>query len=88
MLWAVADAYHGIERAQLVVVNIRDDAEKDTGETLLTQVARLRNDREVYTDVMGPRGNRVPITAVVANLTDPGTKKALKRIRRVITANS
>jgi hypothetical protein len=91
MLWAVADAYHGIERAQLVVVNIRDDAEKDTGETLLTQVARLRNDREIYTDVMGPRGNRVPITAVVADLThpaDPGTKKALKRIRRVITANS
>jgi hypothetical protein len=91
MIWAVADAYHGIERAQLVVVNIRDDTEKDTGETLLTQVARLRSDREIYNDVMGPRGNRVPITAVAANIThptDPGTKKALKRIRRVITANS
>ena len=91
MLWAVADAYHGIERAQLVVVNIRDDTEKDTGEALLTQVARLRSDREILTDVMGARGNRVPITAVVANLThatDPGARKALKRIRRVITANS
>jgi len=91
MRWAVADAYHGIERAQLVVVNIRDDTERDTGVALLTEVARLRNDREIFTDVMGPRGNRVPITAVVANLTqpsDPGTKKALRRFRRVITANS
>lgn len=91
MRWAVADAYHGIERAQLVVVNIRDDTERDTGVALLTEVARLRNDSEIFTDVMGPRGNRVPITAVVANLTqptDPGTKKALRRIRRVITANS
>jgi hypothetical protein len=81
MYWAIADAYHGIERAQLVVVNIRDDTDKDTGEALLTEVARLRNDSEVFTDVMGPRGNRVPITAVVANLThptDPGTKKALR----------
>jgi hypothetical protein len=91
MRWAVADAYHGIERAQLVVVNIRDDTERDTGVSLLTEVARLRNDSEIFTDVMGPRGNRVPITAVVANLTqptDPGAKKALRRIRRVITANS
>lgn len=91
MRWAVAEAYHGIERAQLVVVNIRDDTEKDAGEAVLTEVARLRNDSEVFTDVMGPRGHRIPITAVVANLTqstDPGTKKALTRIRRVLRANS
>ncbi|HEY6798550.1 MAG TPA: GTPase domain-containing protein [Kineosporiaceae bacterium] len=91
MRWAVADPYRGIERAQLVVVNIRDHTEQDTGEALLAEVARLRKDHEIITDVMGPRGNRVPITAVVANLTqptDPGTKKALTRIRRVIRANS
>jgi hypothetical protein len=90
MRWSVGDAYHGIQRAQLVVVNIRDDTEKGTGEALLTEVARLRNDSEVFTDVMGPRGNRVPITAVVANLAqpaDPGTRKALRRIRRGLTAN-
>jgi hypothetical protein len=89
--WAVADPYRGIERAQLVVVNIRDHTEQDTGEALLAEVARLRNDPEIFTDVKGPHGNRVPITAVVANLTqptDPGTKKALTRIRRVIRANS
>jgi hypothetical protein len=90
MRWAVADTYRGIERAQLVVINIRDHTEKDKGEALLAEVARLRKDDVVFTDVMGPRGNRVPITAVVANLTqptDPGTKKALARIRRVIQPN-
>jgi hypothetical protein len=90
MRWAVTDAYRGIERAQLVVINIRDHTEKDQGEALLAEVARLRKDDAVFTDVMGPRGNRVPITAVVANLTqptDPGTKKALARIRRVIRPN-
>jgi hypothetical protein len=90
MRWAVADTYCGIERAQLVVVNIRDDADKDKGEALLTEVARLRKDEAVFADVMGPRGNRVPITATVANLTqptDPGMKKALARIRRVIRPN-
>ena len=91
MRWTVADPYRGIERAQLVVVNIRDHTEQDAGEALLAEVARLRNDHEIFTDVKGPRGNRVPITAVVSNLTqptDPGTKKALTRIRRVIRANS
>lgn len=85
--WAVADTYRGIERAQLVIVNIRDEAETSNGEALLAEVARLRKDEAVFADVMGPRGSRVPITAVVANLTqpsDPGTRKALARIRRVV----
>jgi hypothetical protein len=87
MRWAVADAYRGIERAQLVVVNIRDDVERSSAEALLAEVGRLRKDEAVYADVMGPRGSRVPITAVAANLTqptDPGTKKALARILRVV----
>lgn len=87
MRWAVADTYRGIERAQLVIVNIRDEAETSNGEALLDEVGRLRTDKAVFADVMGPRGSRVPITAVVANLThptDPGTKKALARIRRVV----
>jgi hypothetical protein len=87
MGWAVANTYRGIEQAQLVVAAIRDPIEKDKGEALLAEVARLRKDDAVFADVMGPRGNRIPITAVVANLTqptDPGTKKALARIRRII----
>jgi hypothetical protein len=90
MRWAIADTYRGIERAQLVVVNIRDESERAKGEALLAEVARLRKDQAVFDDVMGWGGNRVPITAVVANLTepnDPGRKKALARIRRVIRPN-
>jgi hypothetical protein len=30
MRWAVADPYHRIERAQLVVVDISDDAERNS----------------------------------------------------------
>lgn len=87
MRWTVAEAFRGIERAQLVVINARDDTEKVLGEALLAEVGRLRKDDEVYADVMGPRGSRVPVTAVVANLTqptDPGTKKALARILRIV----
>ncbi len=85
--WAIADGYLGIEQAQLVVVNIRGEAERQQGEMLLAEVARVRKDQAVFDDVIGWRGSKVPITAVVANLTepkDPGTKKALARVRRVI----
>jgi hypothetical protein len=54
---------------------------------LLAEVARLRKDQAVFDDVMGRRGNKVPITAVVADLAEPedlGTKKALARVRRVV----
>jgi RecA/RadA recombinase len=87
MRWAIADEYRGIERAQLVVVNIRGEAEREQGEMLLAEVARLRKDQAVFDDVMGRRGSKLPITAVVANLTEPkdlGTKKALARVRRVV----
>jgi hypothetical protein len=43
--WAVAEQYRGIEHAQLVVVNIRGQAERDSGEVLLAEVARLRTDQ-------------------------------------------
>lgn len=85
--WAIADSYRGIEGAQLVVVNIRGEAERGQGDVLLDEVARLRKDQAVFDDVMGRRGSMVPITAVVADLTEPkdlGTKKALARVRRVV----
>jgi len=87
MRWSIADGYRGIERAQLVVVNIRGEAEREKGEMLLAEVARLRKDRAVFDDVIGRWGSKVPITAVVANLSEPkdlGTKKAVARVRRVI----
>ena len=91
LCWAVADTYRGIERAQFVVVDVRDHTGSDQGEALLAEVARLRTDDTVFTDVIGRRGNRIPVTAVVADLTQPtapGTKKALARIRRAIRQHS
>ena len=85
--WAVAAGYAGIEHAQLVVLNAREDAERRRAQGLLEEVRRLRVDRAVFTDVLGWRGSRVPITAVVADLADPRdaeTRKAVARVRRSV----
>lgn len=89
--WAVADAYQGVEQAQLVVVNIRSEAERPRAERLVADVGRLRQDARLFHDILGLRGTRVPVTAVVANLADPrdrGTRKALARVRRAVMAAS
>jgi len=89
--WAIADGYEGIEHAQLVVVNVRSAAERERGESFLAGVHRIRKDRAVFDDVLGFRGSKVPITAVVADLADgdnAGTKKALARVHRAIRARS
>lgn len=85
MRWVVADTYCGIERAQLVVVNIAT-IPKRTRRSPAGQggLATQRHRRD------GPARQPSPDTAVVANLaqpTDPGTKKALARTRRVIRPN-
>jgi len=77
----------GIERAQLAVVNARDDRERERGERLVSDVHRLRKDAAVFDDMLGYRGSKIPVTAVVANVadrSDAGTKKALARVRRAI----
>lgn len=84
--WALEDGYAGIERAQLVVVNVRSDADRRAADDVLEDVARLRSDEEVYRDVLGHRGNKLPVTAVVADLSNPkdvGMKKAVARVKRV-----
>jgi sugar phosphate isomerase/epimerase len=68
-------------------VNLRDPAERPAAEQLLVELARLRKDDALFNDIVGLRGNRVPITAVVSNLADPrdgGRKKAVARVRRTI----
>jgi hypothetical protein len=83
--WAVAAGYAGIEHAQLVVLNTCEDAERRRAQALLEDVRRLRADRAVFDDVLGWRGSRVPITAVVtdlANARDAGTRKAVARVKR------
>jgi len=85
--WAVAAGYAGIEHAQLVVLNTGEDAVRERAQGLLEEVRRLRADRAVFDDVLGWRGSRVPITAVVADLAnarDAGTRKAVARVTRSV----
>ena len=85
--WAIAPAYQGIEHAQAVVVNVRNTEERRGAQRLVEDVARLRQDKAVFQDIVGWRGYRIPITAVVADLSDPrdpGLKKMLARIGRAL----
>ena len=89
--WAVRDRYSGVEQAQLVVVNVRKDSERGAGEQLAADLVRLRKEEDLFNDVLGFRGNRTPITAVVANLAqpaDPGRKKAIVRVRRAFRSRT
>lgn len=83
--WSLADGYAGLAHAQLVVVNVRGEAERMAAAALVEDVGRLRKDEAVFDDVLGYRGSKVPVTAVVADLSnpkDPGLKKAIARVRR------
>jgi len=89
--WTVSERYAGIERAQLVIVNVRDEEERRRADDLLSYLAKLRQDKEIFSDVLGYRGNRIPITAVGANLADPADpslKKAIAKVRRVVQSRS
>ncbi|MDA8070537.1 MAG: hypothetical protein M0Z82_02815 [Actinomycetota bacterium] len=89
--WSVADAYAGIEHAGLVVVNSRHGGNRRAAEALVADVVRLRKDKDLAADILGTRGNRIPVTAVVADLADPndlGRKKAIARTRRAIRSRS
>jgi hypothetical protein len=84
--WAIAEEHRSLARAALVIVNVRDDSERPAADALLAEVARLRGDPEVFADLRTALpGGRTRITAVAADLTnrkDPGTLKAVARIRR------
>lgn len=85
--WAIAPGYEGIERAQMVVINVRADAQRAGADRFLAELVRLRKDAAVFSDVLGAHGSRTPITAVIADLaaaSDPGLKKAMARVRRLL----
>lgn len=83
--WAIAQGYPGIEGAPVVVVNTRGQGERGVAEQMVLDLKRIRKDPEVFEDILGPCGSRIPITAVAADLADPrdpGTRKILGRIKR------
>lgn len=89
--WTLDAGYAGIEHAQLVVVNVRSDADRHAAAALLEDVARLRVDEGVFRDVVGLRGNKVPVTAIIADLSNPkdaGLKKAVARVKRATKRRS
>jgi hypothetical protein len=52
---------------------------------LVEDLGRIRKDDSVYRELAGLRGSKVPITAVIADLTDrkdAGLKKAIARVKR------
>lgn len=86
-VWSLVPGYEGLVRAKLVVINLRSHADRVRAEEMLEDIKRLRKDPEVFDDVIGLRGRKTPITAVVADLSDPkdaGLKKALARVKRTI----
>jgi hypothetical protein len=89
--WALSERFQGIETAGLVVVNVRDSAERPGAEQLLLDIGRLRKDDVLFSDILRWRGHRTPITAVAADLADPrdpGRKKAVARVRRTIRSEA
>jgi hypothetical protein len=85
--WAIAPRWSGIEHAQLVVVNMRAQAERGRAERLVLEVGRLRRDAAMFDSVLRGVGTRIPVTAVAANAADSrdrGLIKALTRVMRTI----
>lgn len=85
--WELAPTHQGLERAGLVVVNVRARDDRDAAERMLEEIARIRSDDAVRTAVLGQFAHRTKVTAVVADLSDSkdsGTKKALTRVKRAL----
>ncbi len=84
--WVLRAGYEGIVTAGLIIVNRRKGFENSGSENLLADITRLRKDESIFADIVKHRGNRVPVTAVVADLSDaddPGVRKATARVKRV-----
>ncbi len=85
--WELAETHQGLERAGLVVVNVRARDDRDAAERMLGEIARIGSDDDVRAAVLGRFAHRTKVAAVVADLSDPkdaGTKKAFARIKRAL----
>lgn len=85
--WALQPGYEDMAGAGLILINGRSEEAKARGEALVAELPRLRKDEDVFNDVIRLKGDRRPVTAVVADLSDPkdaGLKKAIARVRRTV----
>ena len=85
--WKLAPTHQGLERAGLVVVNVRAREDRNAAERMLDEIARIRSDDDVRAAVLGRFAHRTKVAAVAADLSDPkdaGTKKALTRVKRAL----
>src|SRR6266536_2223190 len=56
--WGISERFQGIQGAGLVVVNIRSSTERPAAEQLLVDLARLRKDDALFSDILGTHGGR------------------------------
>ncbi len=85
--WTIHDSCRGIENAGLVIVHCESPAERARAESFLAELERIRSDPAVFEDVSSSKTTRVAITAVAGDVgdpKDPGTKKAIARIARLV----
>lgn len=85
--WGLTHPYAGLERAELVVLSVGTDDERERAETTAAEIARIREDDAIFTDLRAPFMTRRPVTVAIADLSDAkdaGLKKALTRLRRAV----
>lgn len=86
-VWVLHDRHADLVHARFVVVNVRDDSERPLAERITREVERIWSDEEVRRDVVRYSPTRRPPTVQIANLAnrrDPGTRKAVARIKRAM----
>ena len=85
----IAPGFEPLETAGLCVVTYRDAAGREAAERYTEEIRALRTNTEALRRIFGPLARQRPATIVAANLRDPrdpGTKRAVARVRRAVRA--
>ncbi len=86
--WSLAPGHENIPRCGLIVINIYSEEERPAAERTRAQIEELRKKPEFRKDVLTYRYDILRRTILIANLSnprDPELKKALARIKRVVS---
>ncbi len=79
--WMLTEGYSGIESARVVVVNVRSETDRRRAESLLADLKLLREEKDIFDDIIGWKCRRTPITTAAADISNPKDKE----LRRIIT---